>query len=70
MTTVAQISKAAELIEDGAVTSFGRGLYVVVGSNGVDRYIVNAADYTCTCPAGQHGRACYHLAAVRMLTVV
>jgi len=26
-------------------------------------YIVDTVDHTCTCPAGQHGRQCWHVKA-------
>lgn len=71
MTTTAQLVKAAELIEDGGVRPFGTpGLFLVVASNGRRHYVVNANSETCTCPAGEHGRACYHVVAVRMLSAV
>ncbi|MGH2353244.1 MAG: SWIM zinc finger family protein [Chloroflexota bacterium] len=30
---------------------------------------MDGSDHTCTCPAGEHGRACYHIAAVRLRRV-
>jgi len=64
-----QIVKALDLIaarrieRDHAATV---GLfYVVCGSNASKYY---ATPRGCTCKAAEHGRRCYHLAAVEMLS--
>ena len=66
----AQIEKATELIEDGAIaatpirTGRGRRVFVVVASSGTDRYFTTCT--ACTCPAGLKGRRCYHRLAVTL----
>jgi hypothetical protein len=64
----AQIDKARELIADGGLVPTGRkGVFRAVSSKGDGTaYLVHAA--VCACPAGVRGRACYHLAAARILT--
>jgi hypothetical protein len=61
-----QIDRARELIEQGGILPTSRpGIWTAVSSDGTTTYLVHAA--TCTCPAGQKGRACYHRAAVAIL---
>jgi hypothetical protein len=63
------MEKAADL--GGAKLVLGRiaDQYIVRGSRGdlyaiwTDRF---GQDYTCSCPAGQNGLYCYHLAAVEI----
>ena len=63
-----QHAKAVELIADGGIVPTSRpGVYAAASSDGSTYYVVNLADPGCTCAAGQHGRACYHLAAARIL---
>ena len=63
-----QHAKAVELIADGGIVPTSRpGVYAATSSDGSTYYVVNLADPGCTCAAGQHGRACYHLAAARIL---
>jgi hypothetical protein len=39
------------------------GAIHALSSNGHTRYVVTLGDQpTCTCPAGQNGRRCYHVA--------
>lgn len=66
----AQVERARELIEQGAILPTSRpGLFTAVSSDGTTTYLVHRA--SCTCPAGQRGRhACYHRAAVAILTAV
>ena len=63
-----QVDKARELIEQGAILPTSRaGLFTAVSSDGVTTYLVHASG--CTCPAGHRGKyACYHRAAVAILT--
>lgn len=63
----AQIDKARELIEQGGIIPSSRrvGIYTAVSSDGTTTYLVHSA--TCSCPAGQRGRKCYHTAAVALL---
>lgn len=59
----AQLDKAAELIRDGGLLPTALvGRYTAVSSDGTVTYLVTVD--TCTCQAGQHGRRCYHQAAV------
>ena len=61
-----QVDKASELIEQGGLVTTNRpGLYTAVSSDGTTTYLVMAS--TCTCPAGQAGRDCYHRAAVAIV---
>jgi hypothetical protein len=65
--TPAQREKAAELIRDGGLVPTSRpGVFRTVGSKGDVTYLTHSA--ACSCPAGLHGRLCYHLAAARVLT--
>ncbi len=61
-----QVDAARELISDGAIVATGRpGVFRAMSSKGTDQYIVHSA--VCNCPAGLHGRLCYHVAAARIL---
>ena len=63
-----QVAKAAELIDDGGIVPTSRpGVYAATSSDGTTIYVVNLNDQTCTCPAGQHARYCYHLVAATIL---
>jgi hypothetical protein len=63
-----QLAKAVELIDDGGIVPVSRpGIYAATSSDGTTIYVTNLNDGTCTCPAGQHGRYCYHLAAASIL---
>lgn len=64
-----QTDKAYEAIQDGAVLPLDGHLFVVVSSNGNGRYLVNTELGTCTCPAGENGRPCYHQLAAEMMQV-
>jgi hypothetical protein len=64
----AQVDKAIELIGDAGIlptSSVRAGVFTVVSSNGVDRYTTTPT--RCTCPAGTHGRTCYHLVAAELM---
>jgi hypothetical protein len=56
--TTEQVGKARELIADG-------GIVRTRPSDGVTLYSAHFAG--CSCPAGIHGRRCYHVAAVRII---
>jgi uncharacterized protein DUF6011 len=62
-----QITKAAALIEACRIVPCEPGVYAATSSNGADTYYVADAE-TCTCPAGERARYCYHLAAAQILT--
>lgn len=62
-----QMVKAVTLIADGTVVHRTRKLYLAASSRGDTTYEVDAATGGCTCPAGRHGRRCYHAAAARIL---
>jgi len=66
--TAAQIDKAAELISDGGLIPVRAGLFRAASSRGDCTYLTDA-DGRCDCPAGQHGRRCYHTAAAVMVTL-
>jgi hypothetical protein len=64
----AQVDKAIELIGDAGilpVATVRTGVFSVVSSNGVDRYTTTLTQ--CTCPAGTHGRTCYHRVAAELM---
>lgn len=63
----AQVDKAVELIEAGAIVPMrGRRVFAVVSSNGLDRYLT--APQSCTCAAGLKGQhVCYHRVAAHLL---
>jgi len=64
--TAAQVAKARELIADAGLVPTGHsGVYRAVSSDGTSTYLAHPA--VCSCPAGVHGRRCYHMAAARML---
>lgn len=64
-----QSAKAEELIEQGGIVPTGRtALYLAVSSDGTSRYMVDATEHSCSCPAGGKGRRCYHLLAADILT--
>lgn len=63
----AQVAKAVELIETGGMVTVHHGrAYRAVSSDGQRTYLV--AREACTCPAGLHGRLCYHRISVEILT--
>lgn len=62
-----QLDRATELIELGGVLQIRFGEYAAVSSKGDATYAANALIRTCTCPAGERGVACYHLAAALIL---
>lgn len=67
--TAHQIAAATELITDGGVVVGPGRTCLAVSSDGQATYVVDVTAGTCTCKAGEHGRACYHLAAAIALTV-
>jgi hypothetical protein len=65
-----QITKAIELIAERAIVAAGRTtptLFLAVSSRGDATYRVDAEQQSCSCPAGENGRTCYHLAAADIL---
>jgi hypothetical protein len=69
--TTDQVTKAVELIETAAIiihTARARRRFQAVSSRGDAVYLVDQAAHSCTCPAGVHGKVCYHLAAADILT--
>lgn len=60
-----QIEKAKEVLDLGAFQQDG-DLFKILSSSGEDIYMTTPD--ACTCPAGQHGKMCYHSVAVLMLT--
>jgi hypothetical protein len=64
--TADQHEKAAELITSGGVVPARfPGVFGTVASAGDAYYLTHSA--ACNCPAGLHGRLCYHMAAVRFI---
>jgi len=62
----AAITKAVALGTAATVQRVRFGLYRVPSSDGTRTYRVTVVGsrYSCECPAGQHGKACVHAAAV------
>ncbi len=61
------VAECIEVIDQG-VDADGRPFYTVSGSKPGTQYLViqvNAAQFACTCPAGQNGVICTHRAACR-----
>jgi uncharacterized Zn finger protein len=63
----AQVDRAYELVSDGGIQHDGDDRFTAVSSDGTTRYVVDLADETCTCPAGQVARPCYHALAADMV---
>jgi uncharacterized Zn finger protein len=61
-----QVAKVIDLLTTGGVTRIDRHTFRATSSKGAE-YVVDTTQATCNCPAGQHGRACYHLAAAQLL---
>jgi len=57
------LAKAVKAIESGAVKHRSFELYAIESSDRTRVYDVNARAQCCTCPAGRHGRGCYHVIA-------
>ena len=65
--TARQIEQAGELIEDAAVIPTAlTAVFRTVSSDGQQVYLTTRRG--CTCPAGLAGRACYHRAAVLLVS--
>jgi hypothetical protein len=64
----AQVAKAQELIETGAIVPLrARRIFTVISSDGTATY--KTAPQACTCPAGLKGRyVCYHRIAAQIVT--
>jgi len=66
--SVRQVDDALELIAEGAIVPLRRPTwFFAISSDGTDKYFTNLDNGTCTCPAGENGRTCYHTAAARLL---
>lgn len=61
------LAKAVAAIRARAITHRTRALYWAVSSNGKQTYEVDARAGSCTCPAGRHGRRCYHVYGAAIL---
>lgn len=68
--SAAQVAKAVELLEDGAIHLLRNGIYLAVSSDGTQVHRTHVAGH-CTCVAGlkteRAGHGCYHVAAARVL---
>lgn len=65
-----QVTKATELVELAAIVRQGARrstTFQAVSSRGDVVYLVDQAAHSCSCPAGEKGLACYHLAAADIL---
>jgi len=69
------ISKAQQMGGAAVVRRISHGVYQVPSATEADAYYtvtgtaMDASDHTCDCPAGKHGRACWHIAAVRLARI-
>jgi hypothetical protein len=61
-----QVTKAAELLELGAVTPLRNRVFLVVSDDG-DSVYRTAATGQCNCPAGLRSVRCYHAVAACLL---
>lgn len=65
-------ASASEVMKRRRAVPVVPGLFQVIGRNGRTRYDVTVGegyDLECTCPAGIHGKPCYHAAVTaRYLT--
>ena len=64
--SAAQVESVKQVLADGGVQRVDRHRFEVVASDGIRRYEVDTTHASCTCAAGAHGRACYHLAAATL----
>lgn len=64
----AQVAKATQLIEDGGLERTSPTTWLAVSSDGSTRYEINTVTASCSCPAAQHGRRCYHAVAVELVS--
>ena len=68
--TAPQYRRAIELVQARLIRHVAGNEYRVTtgpAPGALTRYLVDAYRCTCTCPAGEHGRPCYHLAAAMAL---
>ena len=69
------ISKAQQMGGAAVVRRISHGVYQVPSATEADAFYtvtgtaMDASDHTCDCPAGKHGRACWHIAAVRLARI-
>ncbi len=69
------ISKAQQMGGAAVVRRISHGVYQVPSATEADAFYtvtgtaMDASDHSCDCPAGQHGRACWHIAAVRLARI-
>ncbi len=69
------ISKAQQLGGAALVQRLRHGKYTVPSATEagvfytVTGVAMDASDHTCDCPAGLHGRACWHVSAVRLARI-
>jgi len=60
--------KAIELIEqDGIAPASRPGLYLAVSSDGVNTYLIDAFEGSCSCKGYAHTGRCYHQVAAALL---
>lgn len=67
--TAAQLHKAVKLIAGNGIRRDIGARFVATSTTTGQTYLVYAIPGTCTCPAGQHGTPCYHVAAAKILTL-
>ena len=61
-------SKAVELIEQSGIVPASRpGLFLAVSSDGVNTYLVDIVEGSCTCKGYVHAGRCYHQTAATLL---
>lgn len=61
--------KAAELIDDNAIVPTRiAGQYLATSSDGLNTYLVDTVEASCTCKGAQRTGRCYHLSAAVILT--
>lgn len=61
--------KASELIDDNAIIPTRiAGQYLATSSDGLNTYLVDTVEGSCTCKGAQRAGRCYHLSTAVILT--
>jgi excisionase family DNA binding protein len=61
-------SKAVELIEQGGIIPASRaGLYLAVSSDGLNTYLIDLIEGSCTCKGHIHAGHCFHAVAAALI---
>lgn len=61
--------RVKEVLSQYEIKALGNGVFEMRHPKKEEAYTVNAKEGKCTCPAGQNGKQCKHLAAAKELMV-